>query len=1599
MNKLKKYTKKLIKFIIVLQVILTILVLSIYLPFVQSFVISKIEKSIAEQINAKVNIEEFGLSFWANIYIKNIEITKDSDTLLSLDKITIDVKLRPLLGNKLIVDNLDIDGLNTDIFKLIPKADTANTKIVNKTDTETEPWQISVNNISINNSFIAINDSAMNLFMDINVGELRVNNFTFDLDTFAIKAESAYANNSRVTYVSHYNPNEEIDTSTTDFFLTILDAEIRNSSFYYNDDLMNFETGGKNIKTSDLYLSLANEITNFTNAFVDSSYFNLIFVNDTLDTISSDIDWKVNTKLIELKNSNFSYDIAYLPENKKEFDYNHIHFSDINASTNNLYWSFNKISGKLNSLSLNENNKVKIESANGNLFVDNEKLILEKLNIVTDKSNINIDCNMGYYVNNWEFTDKKHIDITFNYKADNWGDIEYFGGKDITDITNYSQIRNKKLLISSKANGTTKDIASSFDISYNDNIFLSSNGTTSNITNFDSLEYNFNIEKLVLSKQFISIITDDKSSEEYLPTLSLIKGKVSGTTNKTTFNGSLNSSYGHQNIVLTSDISGSLPKVITTINGSIIAKNYGNIKVESAQINCNLKGDKLSNLFAQASIKLNNITIDTLKYKNVNFDARLENKEYTLEIVSTDSIADFTFSSNGTVKDSIIDSHSNFVVNNYNIQESGLVSFPFDLKMNSKIDIILNLNNFDTKLNAIISELSTTDSIGVNYVEELEIIFETDNKNSKFKLLSDNNTIKANVYGSLDTLATNYNKFIDILFLEENIENIDSLYFPSFIFYADLKKPYEIIGDNFAEILPQYSQLKIKGNYNNSKDKSFNFNVTLPDLEYFDSRFDSTYININGNKNGFKYDFVSSILLDSMLNTKISLDGNYKNQELYTHLNLSDKTKLNDFLNIELQSNQTDLGYKIKIINDSLILISNHWNVVKDNSFEIRKEDFIAKNILLNRSNKEIMIETDTLKNDISLILKNIDLSVFNSILNNDSLLAGIANINTTVSYQNNIKNLRLTANINTFKYNNLEIGDINIDKAVLNEKYFAFDTRLKYKKDSAKFNGIVNLKNKQNIKITGNINSFNLNILNDIFPEYLYGVRGWISSDLKITGTITEPNFNGFIKFNDSKFGLTDLNETFSINNEKIIFKDDKINPDLLIISDKNGNKTHFSGNVQYSKNEIIFNKFAIKSDAIELMNSKYNEDKAIYGLVKSKLNINLNGPIDNIKAKAKIILDYPTEINYVFPEDLSVGSNDDIVNFTKIDTLNLIDTISKNIKEEYKNKLKMFNNLDAQLLIKEGCKFNLYFDKSKENFFKAKVKGDIKYVISNNIPKTYGVIDILKGNMTYSMPMVSMDKLQVEEGSYIQIMNNIGNPFISVNASTKIWASTGGLIENYNKNLEVTVLLHMRGTLDKLIVQFDVSSVTSDPLISSKISQLSKKERSINAVNLLVRGQFATTQNNSGIDLSSYVTSIIASGLNKVISDRIKFVDMNFDMKSFNNTTSSGTKESQSNVFFNVQKGFYNNRLRFKYSSNITTTSKTSQDNVLGDVNQFTQRNFFIEYDINKSGTFQGVLFRKDSYEDVLEGEIISTGGGFKIRKNYNSFGDIFKFGGDKK
>jgi hypothetical protein len=83
------------------------------------------------------------------------------------------------------------------------------------------------------------------------------------------------------------------------------------------------------------------------------------------------------------------------------------------------------------------------------------------------------------------------------------------------------------------------------------------------------------------------------------------------------------------------------------------------------------------------------------------------------------------------------------------------------------------------------------------------------------------------------------------------------------------------------------------------------------------------------------------------------------------------------------------------------------------------------------------------------------------------------------------------------------------------------------------------------------------------------------------------------------------------------------------------------------------------------------------------------------------------------------------------------------------------------------------------------------------------------------------------------------------------------------------------------------------------------------------------------------------------------------------------------------------FNNRARINYKGSLGAWMEVEsvQSN-----SQFVQNELELEVKITKDGAYRGVFFMKNKYEGLLEGEVVETGGGIRIKKRYNSIKDIF-------
>ncbi|MCD4682729.1 MAG: translocation/assembly module TamB domain-containing protein, partial [Bacteroidales bacterium] len=528
-------------------------------------------------------------------------------------------------------------------------------------------------------------------------------------------------------------------------------------------------------------------------------------------------------------------------------------------------------------------------------------------------------------------------------------------------------------------------------------------------------------------------------------------------------------------------------------------------------------------------------------------------------------------------------------------------------------------------------------------------------------------------------------------------------------------------------------------------------------------------------------------------------------------------------------------------------------------------------------------------------------------------------------------------------------------------------------------------------IDINLDIKTLDLGDLNYLLADYIKDAKGNLAGQIKVAGNLNNPVVNGNLNFADAGIGLISLNNYFTLGNESILIKDNVIDFDKLSIVNKQNQLAKIIGQISFGSGKRTYSNLQVITDNMEILNSTRKDNDMVYGILKAQTNIKIKGFEDNLKVDANVEIDRSTDITYIFPETLSINDNMGVVRFCKYgaDTL-----LNKELSNEHTLfSLEIFDDVKAQIDIDNGAQFKLFFDSGGKNLLDASINGTMNYVLYENNTEISGIFEVDEGQLHYGIPMVTVEDYKIEPGSFITLSNDIYNPHVNIIASANVRASTEGLIADYNKVMTFKILLYMNGELNNVKLKFDISSETGDAMVSARLAQLTEQERNINALNLLARGAFVISVHGTEAGGTSMAAAQIdkfyANQLNHLISENVHFVDLHFDVQSFTDYGSSGEQIFRRNYYYNIGKSFLKDRARINYKGSLGFTSDIKAEQINSN---FVQNELDVEVKITKDGIFRGVFFRKDKYEGLLEGEVVETGGGIRIKKNFYSVKDIF-------
>lgn len=1267
-----------------------------------------------------------------------------------------------------------------------------------------------------------------------------------------------------------------------------------------------------------------------------------------------------------------------------------IEFTKLNANATNFLINGPEVSTRINKLSFLDSRGVNVKNLMANFKYTLDHMSFDNLDIKTEASNLVGNLRFDYKREDFKyFLDKVNVTANFKNSYIQLSELNAFydefgtnqrASLDVELSGTLNNLQAKNLNIS-----TTRNTRIIGDVKFT-NIFNSSNSGFAIDGNYKSLSSNYfdltAIMPNILGKSIPTLFTklgNFRMSGTSLITKDIIEadldiitdiGLVQSDLKLTNIYNIDNASYiGNivledfnigtllndplvQNTSLNLDVEGSsfkLDKIDTNIKGTISYLEYNNYKYT----NINVSGDVGKNVFnGKLTAKDPNITLDfngladvSLEKRKFDFNANVTYANLrALNFVTRDSISEFRGLVDLAVTGSTLDN------------------------LTGKIDIknttYKNQDQlYDFKDFAIVSSFQADErTITINSPD----------------------IIKGKVRGKF--------KIEEILKLTENA--LGSLY--------TNYKPYEIsegqyldfnfaIYNQIAAIIDKNLKLapntKIDGRIETDA-TGFDLEFQSPQISYKDYIATNIDLEIDNNNpvyNTFlqvaKFDSDIYNITDFNLINVTRRDTLFVKTEFKGGKNEIDNYDLNFFYTIN-EANNSIVGFrkskfKFKGFDWFVNSDKNNLNTIEfDKSFK----NFTIDDIRINQEDEEILLAgvlRDSSYKNLNLDFKNVQLNKITPRI--DSLaLGGRVNGNLALLQENGTYLPKSNITISEFKVNEYELGKL---KAIVEGNNsltkYDVDVNLKYTNlttlDAKGFID-VNATNPM-IDVAVKFNDFLLDPLSPLGEGVISNIRGLVSGNANVVGSLTKPSINGELLLD--KAGLTipylnvDLNFDFdsrvTLKNQRFTFNE------VAMTDTKYFSKGVLDGFIEHNNFSDWKLGLGLSTDRLLVLNTAESEDELYYGTGFISGDAKIFGYTDNLTIKVDGKTEKDTEF-YIPLNDSETFGDNSYIKFLSPDEKKQLANGETSLQTEIKGL-----NLEFNLDVTPEALIEIVIDKNSGSTIRGRGEGLLGIFINTNGKfEMYGDFAIYEGLYNFKYRGLAEKKFTVEPGGSVVWNGAPLDAEINLKALYRTDTNPSVLLDApINRAIPVNLEINLTGKLERPEpdFRFDFPSVNSTIKSELDYRLTSKEDRDNQALYLLATGGFA-----GGIaDLN--VSGTISERLNGIIGSIFGDGTENFKVGvDLDLAQNNANFETENRVGVTLQtklsdKILINGKVGVPFGS-------TAQTTITGDVQ--------IEWLLNEDGTLRATVFNRENNIQNFGDQIGFTQG---IGLTYNVEFDTFK------
>ncbi len=1656
--KLKLNKKKIIRgigiTIISIIVLLTLVIFSLRIPAVQNYVKDKLIVYLEKKIKTKVTLDKVYIDFPNSIVMENLHLKgQDIDTLLAVKKFDVGLDILQLINSKADLTSVDLQGVRANVVRN-PEGKFNFDYIIDAFATSEEeekpskPFIISLDKIKLKDIGITFNDQQSQ--NDINV---YFKSFYTRVKTFDLQNNSYAVNNINLDGLKLKLKQDLIEEVATNveqkvdslnqkkpMKLGLNKIKFTNFDIDYGDD--NTKTFAKvlfkELSTKVNSIDLENKDYNVENLYLTGASINAnLFLpaenanpkNEEKPEISKNSDKEKAMKFVLgkllLDDVKLAYNNTAIAATRSGMDFNHLNFGKLNLDLRDFKMENNGFAGLVKSAEIQELRGLNVQKFNTDFVYNEREASLKNLYLQTPKTILRDEIILNYNSIQQLSANPGAIKISTDIRASKIGFSDILNiVPSLKNTAPFNKYPNATLNINTFIRGTVNDLSiQSLNVSGLDQLKILASGKIKNVMNPDQLYYDLKIAEVSSSgKTIFNLVPKNTIPKNIsLPSFFTIRGKAKGTTKIVDANLRLTSTLGNAAVIAKADLRRKNREtfdVKANLQNLQIGKIIQNkdLGVITAQINAKGQGFDPKIMTADLKGDIQSLTYNGYNYHNMNLKGKINRGAYQIDLNSKDPNANLYLAASGVFNDNpTVKVKGN--ITKLDLNKLGFYSSPMIIaggidgdftNLNpDNLNGYLNLQNFaisdtkevypvqEIKLNAV----STADSTLIKFnsqIADLEL-------NGKYKLTQ--------IFGALSQTINQYYQFQK----PGKTKKIDAGQF--FTLNATIKNDDLI--RKFVPELKSFETIKITGNYN-ADSQIIELDAAIRQVLYGANSLENTSLKITNQNQALQYNLdVAALKSESFALNKVNINGDVANNTInYNITTKDDKDKtqfliagnarsLNDITEISLNPNGLKLNY-------------TDWTVAENNKIQIFSQGIVADNFRLSNSGSEILLqsESNSPSSPLNVSLKDFKIETITEIIKKDSLLAK-GTINGTAQLRNLTKNMTFTSDIDVtdlFVFGS-PVG--NLDIKVNNQSANLLNT------------DIALSGNNNDVKILGNYNtsasSFDLNLnMNQLQMKTLQGftmnaitnTEGYLSGDLKITGTTKAPRILGDVKMNNVGLMIAKTGSDFRNINDKIGFTNRGIEFDNFKINDKDGNSLKIDGQVLTQTYKDFAFHLDVNAKDFKVVNSEKSNDAMMYGILAINADLKVRGNLDLPKVDGRLAVSDATDFTFVLPQSSpTLQERDGIVEFIDQDQV----ALSQTIKADSINTQSKIKGMDVNVNIEvdKEAKLSLIIDKANGDFVKLQGEADLTGGIDPSGKTTLvGVYQVEKGSYELSVSFLKR-KFDIQKGSTITWTGEPTTANLDITAIYRTNAAPIDLVEQqlgsntpemntYKQRIPFNTSLILKGELLKPQISFDITTDEKNNAVSSavtetvdaKLSQLREDENEMNkqVFALLLLNRFIGEnpfQSNSGLSAETMarqsVSKILSQQLNNLASDLIKGVDLNFDLESTEDY-STGTQNTRTDLNVDISKKLLNDRLKVSVGSNFGLEGDARQNenttNIAGNVT--------VDYSLSKDGRYMLRAYRKNDYQVTLQGQIVETGIGFIITLDYDKFREIFQKSG---